>query len=40
MKINNIQDYINRLSKPVLNGQTINVEVNRDGKTEVLIITL
>ncbi|MEZ5000050.1 MAG: PDZ domain-containing protein [Bacteroidales bacterium] len=38
MKINNIQDYMFRLSK-LSNGQTINVEVNRDGKTEVLIIT-
>lgn len=39
MKINNIQDYMFRLSK-LNNGDRITVEVERDGSTEVLIITL
>lgn len=39
MKINNIQDYMFRLSK-LSNGETITVEVERDGKTELLIITI
>jgi S1-C subfamily serine protease len=37
--VNNIQDYMFRMGQ-MKHGETINVEVLRDGKTEVLIIQL
>ncbi len=39
MKIENIYEYMSRLQK-LKHGMTVNVEVLRDGKTEVLIIQL
>ncbi|HKK43283.1 MAG TPA: M20/M25/M40 family metallo-hydrolase [Bacteroidales bacterium] len=39
MSVNNIQDYMFRMSK-LKHGQTINVEVNRDNKKLVLLIQL
>lgn len=39
MKVENIYEYMSRLSK-LKHGQTITVEVNRDGKNEVLLIQL
>ena len=39
MKINNIEDYMFRLSN-LENGETISVEVDREGETVVLLITL
>lgn len=39
MKINNIEDYMFRLSS-LENGETISVEVDRNGETVVLLITL
>lgn len=39
LEINNIQDYMFRLSK-LQHGETINVEILRDGKKELLLIKL
>jgi hypothetical protein len=39
LKINNIEDYMFRLSN-LENGETISVEVEREGETVVLLITL
>jgi len=39
MKVNNIQDYMFRLSK-LKHGETINVEIIRDDKKELLLIKL
>jgi S1-C subfamily serine protease len=39
MKVGNIYEYMSRLGK-LKPGQTISVEVLRDGKTEVLIVQL
>lgn len=39
LKINNIQDYMLRLTK-LKHGETINIEILRDGKKELLLVTL
>jgi len=39
MPVNNIQDYMFRMGQ-LKNGETISVEVLRDGKIEVLLIQL
>ena len=39
MKVGNIYEYMSRLQK-LKHGMTVNVEVLRNGKTEILIIQL
>ena len=39
MKVENIYEYMSRLQK-LQHGQTISVEVIRDGKNEILIVQL